>query len=166
MESKAAAVITTLNDSIILEKSYPFWKRTFDVLFSIFALLITSPFTIIISLQILLIYGRPVTFKQQRIGYNGKPFKIIKFRSMCKNAEDVLRRNPEIYQYYLENDYKLPDGEDPRVTKFGRFLRKTSLDELLQFWNVLKGDMSVVGPRPIVLAELEEYGDKKVYSCQ
>ncbi|AFV02107.1 Undecaprenyl-phosphate galactosephosphotransferase [Dehalobacter sp. DCA] len=161
MESKAAAVITTLNDSIILEKSYPFWKRTFDVLFSIFALLITSPFTIIISLQILLIYGRPVTFKQQRIGYNGKPFKIIKFRSMCKNAEDVLRRNPEIYQYYLENDYKLPDGEDPRVTKFGRFLRKTSLDELLQFWNVLKGDMSVVGPRPIVLAELEEYGDKK-----
>lgn len=160
MESKAVATVIT-SDRIILEKPFPLWKRTFDILFSLFALLVTSPIILIISLVILLIDGWPVTFKQQRIGYQGKPFYIIKFRSMCKNAETVLQNNLEIYQCYIENDYKLPEGKDPRITKLGSFLRKTSLDELLQFWNVLKGDMSVVGPRPIVPAELQEYGNKK-----
>lgn len=161
MESKAATSVATWNESIVLERSFPLWKRTFDILFAIFALIITSPFTLLISMLILITDGRPVTFKQQRIGWNGKPFYIIKFRSMCRNAEEVLQREPEIYKKYIENDYKLPEGEDPRITKLGGFLRKTSLDELLQFCNVLKGDMSVVGPRPIIPIELEEYGNSK-----
>lgn len=161
MESKVSTSVTTWSESISLQKSFPWWKRVFDILFSVFALIITSPFTLLISLLILITDGRPVTFKQKRIGMNGSQFYIIKFRSMCKNAEDVLQRDPEIYQKYIENDYKLPEGEDPRITKIGGFLRKSSLDELPQFWNVLKGDMSVVGPRPIVPIELEEYGNRK-----
>lgn len=161
MESKAATSVTTWNETIIIDKSFPLWKRTFDILFSIFALIITSPFTLLISMLIIITDGRPVTFKQQRIGRNGNPFFIIKFRSMCKNAEDVLQIDPDIYKKYIANDYKLPEGEDPRITKLGGILRKTSLDELPQFWNVLKGDMSVVGPRPVVPMELEEYGNNK-----
>ncbi|AFV05149.1 sugar transferase [Dehalobacter sp. CF] len=161
VDSKTVEQVTSWNKSVIIERSFPIWKRTFDILFSIFALIITSPFTILISLVILITDGRPVTFKQKRIGRDGECFDIIKFRSMCKNAEEVLQRDPKILKKYVENDYKLPEGEDPRVTKFGSFLRKSSLDELPQFMNVLKGDMSVVGPRPIVPVELEEYADKK-----
>jgi lipopolysaccharide/colanic/teichoic acid biosynthesis glycosyltransferase len=161
MENKVVTTDAAWKKSVGLEKSFSLRKRIFDVLFAIVALMITSPFALAIGILILITDGRPVTFKQQRIGLHGTPFYIIKFRSMCKNAEEVLQRNPEIYQKYIENDYKLPEDEDPRITKLGAFLRKSSLDELLQFWNVLKGDMSVVGPRPIVPVELEEYGDSK-----
>lgn len=161
MESKSATVVSAWKESIVSERTFPLWKRVFDILFSGVALLLISPVILIISTLIMLTDGRPVTFKQDRIGRYGKPFSIIKFRSMCKNAEEVLQKDPEILKKYLANDYKLPEGEDPRITKLGRFFRKTSLDELPQFWNVLKGDMSVVGPRPIVPIELEEYGNYK-----
>jgi lipopolysaccharide/colanic/teichoic acid biosynthesis glycosyltransferase len=161
MENKVVTSDVAWDKRVGLESTFPLWKRTFDLLFAIVALMFTSPFALAIGLLILVTDGRPITFKQQRIGLNGTPFYIIKFRSMCKNAEEVLQRNPEIYQKYIENDYKLPEDEDPRITKLGGFLRKSSLDELLQFWNVLKGDMSVVGPRPIVPVELEEYGNNK-----
>lgn len=80
-----------------------------------------------------------------------------KFRSMIYNADKVLKTNPALYQKYIENDFKLPEGEDPRITKIGSFLRKTSLDEIPQFLNIFMGQMSLVGPRPIIEKELKEY---------
>ncbi|MDJ0304942.1 sugar transferase [Dehalobacter sp.] len=161
MESKVATQVSTWNEINSIEKTFPIWKRAFDILFSLFALIVTAPITIFISVVILISDGKPVTFKQRRLGRNGDLFDIVKFRTMCKNAEEVLQKDPEIFKKYVENDYKLPEGEDPRITKLGKFLRKSSLDELPQFWNVLKGDMTVVGPRPIVPMELEEYGNNK-----
>jgi lipopolysaccharide/colanic/teichoic acid biosynthesis glycosyltransferase len=79
---------------------------------------------------------------------------------MRPDAEAVLKRDPEIYAKYLANGYKLPEGEDPRITRIGRILRSTSLDEIPQLLNVVRGDMSLVGPRPIVPAELKEYGER------
>ncbi|MBT2730142.1 sugar transferase [Bacillus sp. ISL-75] len=103
----------------------------------------------------------PVFFKQVRIGKYGQEFYIYKFRSMVVDAEKKLRENEELHQKYIKNNYKLEQDEDPRITSFGRFIRKTSLDELPQFINVLKGDMSLVGPRPVVLEELDEYKNRK-----
>lgn len=99
----------------------------------------------------------PMIFKQPRIGENGDLFNIYKFRSMRVNADEILQADEELHQKYIENGYKLEQNEDPRITKLGRFIRKTSIDELPQFINVLKGEMSLVGPRPIVIEELEEY---------
>jgi lipopolysaccharide/colanic/teichoic acid biosynthesis glycosyltransferase len=161
MGSKVAAGVTTWSEREITEGIFPVWKRVFDILFSMCALIFLFPVILMISILILVTDGRPITFKQKRIGREGKTFFIMKFRSMCNNAEEVLQKDPEIYKKYIDNSYKLPEGEDPRITKLGSWLRKTSLDELLQFWNVLKGDMSIVGPRPVVLIELEEYGINK-----
>lgn len=99
----------------------------------------------------------PVIFKQTRLGKNGKAFKIYKFRSMVTNSEEILKENQELYQKYVANSYKLPAGEDPRLTTIGGFIRKTSIDEIPQFFNILKGDMSLIGPRPIIPVEIEEY---------
>lgn len=102
-------------------------------------------------------YSGSIFFDQERLGLHGKKFKIIKFRSMVENAEEVLRSNRELYQKYLDNGYKLPAGEDPRLTSIGAFIRETSIDELPQFINILKGDMSFIGPRPIIEEEIKEY---------
>ena len=96
-----------------------------------------------------------------RVGRNGELFKMYKFRSMVVNADKKLLANKELYAKYVANSYKLPDGEDPRVTKFGRFIRRTSLDELPQFINIFIGNMSIIGPRPIVEKELTEYETKE-----
>jgi lipopolysaccharide/colanic/teichoic acid biosynthesis glycosyltransferase len=101
----------------------------------------------------------PVFFGHNRLGQNGRMFVLFKFRTMVTNAEEVLKRDPELYQQYLDNNYKLPEGADPRTTAIGRFLRATSLDELPQLFNVLRGDMSLVGPRPVVPSEVENYAD-------
>jgi lipopolysaccharide/colanic/teichoic acid biosynthesis glycosyltransferase len=97
----------------------------------------------------------PLLFKQRRYGVDGSLFSIYKFRSMRMDAEDVLKANPKFYQKYIANDYKLPPNEDPRITKLGRFLRRTSIDEFPQFINVIRGDMSMVGPRPIITEEIK-----------
>lgn len=101
----------------------------------------------------------PVVFAHKRLGRNGKHFPCYKFRSMVQNSQEVLEAylysNPEAQKEWNEN-FKLKN--DPRITKVGAFLRKTSLDELPQLWNVLVGDMSLVGPRPIIDAEVEKYG--------
>jgi lipopolysaccharide/colanic/teichoic acid biosynthesis glycosyltransferase/capsular polysaccharide biosynthesis protein len=102
----------------------------------------------------------PLLFKQRRYGVDGSLFSIYKFRSMRMDAEDVLKANPKLYQQYIANDYKLPLDGDPRITRLGRFLRRTSIDEFPQFINVVRGDMSMVGPRPIITEEIKEYGDK------
>ncbi|MDR3586002.1 MAG: sugar transferase [Desulfosporosinus sp.] len=137
---------------------FPSWKRTLDIFGATFGSILFSPIVAIVAIIIFLTDGRPVFFRQQRIGRGGDAFYVYKFRSMRKNAEEVLKTNPEIYKAYVENNYKLPEGEDPRITWIGHILRKSSLDELPQFLNVLKGEMSLVGPRPIVEEELAEYG--------
>lgn len=86
---------------------------------------------------------------------------MYKIRTMHRNAEEILKRDQKLYQEYLVNNFKLPENKDPRLTLIGKFLRKTSLDELPQFFNVIKGEMSIVGPRPIVPKELEHYGNFK-----
>ena len=140
-------------------------KRVFDVIFSLFAIFITLPLMIPIALLIKLTDRGPIFYKQRRVGYKGKEFYIYKFRSMYPDADkrlkEILEKDPKAREEW-ETTFKLKN--DPRVTPIGRFLRKTSLDELPQFFNVLKGDMSVVGPRPVVKEELEKfYKDKAKY---
>ena len=140
---------------------YLFWKRLTDVVLSIIALICFSPIFLVV--WIMSLFGEnkgPVFFKQTRIGKNGKPFKIYKFRSMIVNADEILHANSELYQKYVDNNYKLEPEEDPRVTKLGHWLRKTSIDEIPQFINILRGEMSIIGPRPVVKEELVEYGDR------
>ncbi|OUX37000.1 MAG: multidrug MFS transporter [Candidatus Pelagibacter sp. TMED273] len=134
----------------------------FNKIFSLTALLLTMPILLIISFMIIFNDGFPIFFSQQRVGKNGKMFKIFKFRTMVKNAEEILKENKNLYKEYVDNGYKIEVNRDPRILPFGAFLRSSSLDELPQFLNVLFGDMNVVGPRPVVEKELDTlYGDKK-----
>ncbi|GEA94664.1 sugar transferase [Weissella viridescens] len=142
-------------------KSYIFSKRFLDISIAIFALIVLSP--VFLAVSLLYLYGAnrgPVFYRQTRIGLNHKPFQIYKFRSMIVDADKKLYANPDLYAKFVANGYKLPTEEDPRITKLGAFLRKTSIDELPQFINILKGDMSIIGPRPVVENELVEYGDR------
>jgi lipopolysaccharide/colanic/teichoic acid biosynthesis glycosyltransferase len=136
-------------------------KRTMDIVGALAGLVLLLP--VFLAIAFLMKLQEPkgyVFFNQRRIGIHMKMFKIIKFRYMVSNAEERLKSDPVLYKKYVDNNYKLEQDEDPRITRLGRFLRKSSLDELPQFINVLKGDMSLVGPRPVVRDELKEYGDK------
>jgi lipopolysaccharide/colanic/teichoic acid biosynthesis glycosyltransferase len=136
-----------------------FAKRLFDVVFSLAVLILFSPVYLSIALLIAIDSPGPVFYVQKRVGKNFKPFGCIKFRTMVANADEMLAEmmanSPEMRQEF-EADFKL--RHDPRLTAIGKFLRYTSLDEFPQFWNVLVGDMSVVGPRPLVPEELQRYG--------
>ena len=136
-----------------------FAKRLFDIAFSLSVLILFFPVYLILALLIALSSEGPIFYVQQRVGRNYKTFNCIKFRTMVRNADEVLvqimETSPQLRQEF-ESSFKLK--QDPRITKIGRFLRITSLDEFPQFWNVLKGDMSVVGPRPLVAEELPKYG--------
>lgn len=138
---------------------YFFFKRLFDVVVSVIGLVVLLPIIIIIGLLIKLEDRGTVFFKHKRVGKNGKTIYLYKFRSMVMNAEELLNVLTEEQRREYEENYKLDN--DFRITKIGNILRKTSLDELPQLINVLKGDMSLVGPRPVVLKELEKYGDEK-----
>ncbi len=133
-------------------------KRVFDLVLSSVICVLTLPIMAIIAILIKLTSPGPVIFTQWRIGQNGKPFKIYKFRSMYQDAEErlneILENDPKLKELY-DKIRKIPD--DPRITPIGKFLRKTSLDELPQIFNVLKGEMSLVGPRPVVEEELKRY---------
>lgn len=138
--------------------------RLFDILISASALIVTFPVVFVISIILFFLNGKPIIFKQIRLGKNGEKFQILKFRTMRSDATDILKEDLDLFKKYLENDYKLPANEDPRLVKLGSFLRKTSIDEIPQFFNVLKGDMSIVGPRPIVPEEIERYeGFEKLF---
>lgn len=126
-----------------------------DRLFAIIILTLIAPILAIIALLIILNDGFPVIFQQNRVGKNGKFFKMYKFRSMVKNSEEILKTDEVLYEKYIKNGFKLNATEDIRILPFGNFIRKTSIDELPQFINVLKGEMSVVGPRPVVGEELD-----------
>lgn len=129
-------------------------KRVFDIAVSLLAVVLLAPVFLGIAILVKL-DGGPVFFRQTRYGLHGREFKMLKFRSMCVDAEarlkDLLARNEKKEGI----TFKMKD--DPRITKIGRIIRKTSLDELPQFWNVLAGEMSIVGPRPPVKREVELY---------
>jgi exopolysaccharide production protein ExoY len=134
-------------------------KRSADVIASTLLLLLLSPLMGFIGVLVKITSPGPILFAQKRLGKGGAPFKMFKFRTMRTDAEEMLKRDGQLYRKYLENNFKLPEGEDLRVTRLGRILRVTSLDELPQLVNVLCGGMSLVGPRPIVQEELQKYGE-------
>jgi lipopolysaccharide/colanic/teichoic acid biosynthesis glycosyltransferase len=133
-------------------------KRTMDIVLSSFFLLLLSPLLLAIGVAILLDSGRPVLFKQRRAGKDGRPFTMIKFRTMVADAEERLAALVDLAKLE-EPVFKIPD--DPRVTRVGRFLRRTSLDELPQLANVLGGSMSLVGPRPEEEAVVALYDERQ-----
>jgi exopolysaccharide biosynthesis polyprenyl glycosylphosphotransferase len=134
-------------------------KRILDIAGSTTLLLLLSPLMLIITILVKLTSPGPAIFVQERLGKRGKRFKILKFRTMRQDAEQLLLTRAELYRQYQENNFKLPDGLDNRITTLGRLLRASSLDELPQLLNVLRGEMSLVGPRPIVPAEIINYGE-------
>jgi len=138
---------------------YKLFKKLLDFLFSMFFLIACIPFFILISLLIKLSSRGPIFFLQERIGRNNISFKCIKFRTMHPEAKDILENllmKDNKFRMEFEKTHKIKN--DPRITTIGKLLRKTSLDELPQFINVLKGEMSIIGPRPIVNKEKKKYG--------
>lgn len=147
-----------------IKLAYPynrFLKRAMDLVLSLLGLVLALPLCLFIAALIYLTSQGPILFIHQRIGKDAKTFPCYKFRTMILGAEEKLKetfiKDPSLKTEW-ENGFKLKN--DPRVTKIGKFLRKTSLDELPQLLNVLKGEMSLVGPRPITKEEIKKYGDK------
>lgn len=139
------------NTSILFETT----KRILDIVISVCALVLFLPFALLVSIFIILEDGLPVIYVQDRVGRNRELFKLYKFRSMVKNADEILFSDSKLYEAMRSGSHKLED--DHRVTKVGRFIRKYSIDEFPQFLNVLRGEMSVVGPRAYRPDELEKY---------
>lgn len=138
-------------------------KRVFDIAAALSLLLVLLPLLAVLALLVKH-DGGPCMFGHTRVGMHGRTFRCLKFRSMICNADSVLKHllaSDPAARAEWEKDQKLRN--DVRVTRFGRFMRRTSLDELPQLWNVLRGDMSLVGPRPVVEKELRRYGDAAVY---
>lgn len=141
---------------------YDIIKRIMDIVLSIFLIVIFSPIMLVTAIIIKITSPGPALVEKtnshmKRIGKNGKIFRLYKFRSMAVNADYLLTRDPrfkKLYSEYKKSSFKL--HEDPRVTKFGKFIRKYSIDETPQLFNVLKGEMSLVGPRPYHADEIEE----------
>jgi len=159
--NKLAAVVPATTDTVAVpaaSSAYRLAKRTFDVVFSLAVLIVTLPLWLVVAVFVGATSPGPILFRQPRVGRNGRTFTVLKFRSMCSDAEARLK-DLGLYDTYVATGYKLPVADECRVTSVGRFLRKTSLDELPQLLNVLRGDMSLVGPRPVVPAELDCYGD-------
>lgn len=156
------SMTTVMDEEQVKSKRYFYLtiKRLFDIIVSGISLILLSPLFLIIGIMIKMDSKGKVIFKQKRIGKHGEPIYIYKFRTMIPNAEEVLEKmlkeNPDIYKEYTTNK-KLKN--DPRVTKFGNILRKTSLDELPQLLNILNGDMSIVGPRPYLYREIKDMDD-------
>lgn len=148
----------------IYESNVELFTRACDIALSVAALVFLAPVLFTVALFVYLQDGGPIFYGQDRIGKNGKKFKCYKFRSMlvdsAERLEKLLATDAEAREEW-EKDHKLKN--DPRITKFGNFIRKTSLDEFPQLWNVIKGEMSLVGPRPIVYNEIVKYGSSFRY---
>jgi lipopolysaccharide/colanic/teichoic acid biosynthesis glycosyltransferase len=140
-------------------RSHNVVKRLFDIIFSLAVLILCAPIYLGLAIAIAQTSSGPIFYIQERVGKNYRRFGCIKFRTMVPNADvmldEIVARSVDLRAEFTQN-YKLKD--DPRITKLGKFLRTTNLDEFPQFINVLKGDMSVVGPRPLVPDEIERYG--------
>jgi exopolysaccharide production protein ExoY len=139
-------------------------KRALDLLVAVPLAVLSLPVLVVLALAIRVSSRGPVFFRQARVGRGGSPFTMWKLRSMYLDAEERLRVDHSLRDLHRLSGFKLPPGVDPRVTRLGRFLRKSSLDELPQLWQVVSGKMSLVGPRPVVEAELESlYGPMSEY---
>ena len=138
---------------------FNFFKRTIDIFGSIFLLLLFSPIIIITAILVKLSSPGPIFFKQLRVGQNSKEFYMYKFRSMIVGDNDkyLKDKHPELWKKYKEAGWKLPMEEDPRITPIGKIIRKFTIDEFPQLVNVLKGEMSIVGPRAYRDEELKDY---------
>ena len=160
------ASIELLNENLKVkkEKSYFLYngiKRMFDIVLAMISIVLLMPIFLIIAIIIKFDSKGKIIFKHKRIGKNGQPIYLYKFRTMYTNSNEILEellKDPKIKKEWEEN-YKLTN--DPRITKVGSFLRKSSLDELPQLLNILMGNMSFVGPRPLVEKEIEKYGKNK-----
>lgn len=159
--SEFGPIVPLGTDVLKDKKAYVFFKRLFDIVLSLFALIVLFPILLLVALLIFIDdpKGSPI-FIQTRVGRNGKLFRLIKFRSMVVNAEELLEDLKKRGITIKDPDdptYKMKD--DPRITRMGRFIRKTSIDELPQLINIIAGDMSIVGPRPPLPSEVEQYND-------
>ena len=170
MDAVAIMNNTVMNDNRIMQNTsagravrhplrYRVAKRAFDVAASLLALIVLAPVMVFICILIRLDSKGPAMFIHQRHGKNGKPLRMLKFRTMYRNAQDMIAEFTPEQRVEWESNFKLVN--DPRITRVGKILRKTSLDELPQLINILRGDMSVVGPRPIITEELEMYGENQ-----
>lgn len=139
--------------------SYAEQKRALDIIVALALIIIFFPVWIIIPILIMLDSAGPIIFTHKRVGKHGKPIDIYKFRSMVQDADELLHsKSPELLKEFKDGDWKLKN--DPRITKLGKILRSLTIDEFPQVLNVLKGEMSVVGPRAYVAKELEEQQEK------
>lgn len=158
-------VLEAKEKSVVSKICYQFTKRSFDVVCSLLGCLVLLPIALVVKVMYM-INGdfNSIFYTQKRIGKDGKEFNFYKFRTMVPNADEVLKKllKQKKYKKQWESHHKIDN--DPRITKIGKILRKTSLDELPQLINVLKSDMSLIGPRPLVPGELEEHkGNHKIY---
>lgn len=154
----AAPQLSAHHRSIGLNLAERVVKRLFDLSSVLVMLVLFGPLMLLITFLVSLSCGRKIIYGHVRVGQDGKEFKCYKFRSMVLNSDQVLQEllaHSEEARNEWERDFKLKN--DPRITPIGRILRKTSLDELPQLWNVVMGDMSIVGPRPVVRKELDQY---------
>jgi exopolysaccharide production protein ExoY len=136
-------------------------KRALDLVLVLAVFPLVLPLGVLIAVAVFASSRGTVLFGQERVGLGGRSFKMYKFRTMHREAEQLLQQDPRLWDEYVSNGFKLPRELDRRVTRVGRFLRRSSLDELPQILNVLAGTMSLVGPRPVVPAEVDNYGDRR-----
>jgi lipopolysaccharide/colanic/teichoic acid biosynthesis glycosyltransferase len=134
--------------------------RIVDIVGATVLIILCMPLFLVLAVAIKLDSPGAVVFAHRRLGRNGRHFDCLKFRSMCAEAERLLQSDEKLRHDYVSNHFKIPTDCDPRITRLGRFLRKSSLDELPQLFNVIRGDMSLVGPRPIVPLEATHYGER------
>lgn len=141
-------------------------KRLFDLVFSLVAVVVLSPLLLLIALAILVEDGGPVLYRADRVGLHGQPIRVYKFRSMKKNADRLEETLSEEELAEYRRNFKLDN--DPRITRVGAVLRKTSMDELPQLFNIISGKLSLVGPRPVLQEETELYGSQRalLLSCK
>lgn len=165
IKNAKANIETKSNSKSILSlktKIYLPFKRILDILFGIIGIVLIIPFVLIIKISYIINKDySSIFFVHKRIGKNGKEFKMYKFRTMVPNAEEVLKEMLKDKKYLNEWKSYHKFENDPRITKVGKIFRNLSLDELPQFINILKGDMSLIGPRPLIQEEVEEYKKKK-----
>lgn len=134
-------------------------KRLLDIVISITSIIVFSPIFIVVPILIWLESGSPIFYRHKRIGKDRKQFWLYKFRTMVKNADDVLyKQNKKLLKKFISQDWKLEN--DPRITKFGRMLRNLTIDEFPQLYNVLRGEMSIVGPRAYIPREIKSQTEK------
>lgn len=156
----AAGSYQGTNSFAIKEQIYLFLKRLFDILLSTVALIVLSPLLLFIAIAIKIDSKGPAIYSQQRAGKNGKPFSMYKFRSMCVDADKRLKDLQDLNE--MDGPvFKI--SNDPRVTRVGKLIRKSSIDELPQLINIIKGDMSIVGPRPPLLNEVAQYTPEQMH---